>query len=333
MSAFSLGRSPLVIPKPVPPRPVPTPARFGAASTPGGIVVSWNSVYGALGYDFQHRLVGDQEWATTHMNCNRYYWPPLQKGQVVECRVRTSGGDNLKSPWSNVSAAVAKPETPPPPSNMLTHATTTGFTIAWDPPPPSSYTGEIDRYGLIYFDCDQPGAFPGIVGVRGNRGNRAEVKDLIPGHRYAIAMESWSTVGPGPPGGAPSVVVGEEIPDIPKDVRVKAFDCHALELSWLPVPGATGYGIWDFYHGDRTPTFYSLVNPTVRDAVSSDSEPRRETMEIWVSNPPWRHDFAVDAFNDTGSSPHSEWVTPPRSDCEEPTVPEDAAIHVHIRQG
>ncbi|EAQ90467.1 hypothetical protein CHGG_02402 [Chaetomium globosum CBS 148.51] len=178
VSDFSIGRSPLVIPEPVPPRPLPTPARFGAASTPGGIVVSWEHVYGALGYDFQHRLVDDDEWATTHLDCNRYYWPPLWDGQVVECRVRTSGGDNFKSPWSNVSAAVARPETPPPPSNMVTRATATGFTITWDPPPPSSYTGEIDRYGLIYFDCDQPGAFPGIAGVRGKRAEASRRRTL-----------------------------------------------------------------------------------------------------------------------------------------------------------
>ncbi|KAH6845608.1 carbohydrate esterase family 3 protein [Chaetomium sp. MPI-CAGE-AT-0009] len=331
VSDFSLGRHPLAIPESVPSRPLPIPDRFRGASTPGGVVVSWDTVYGALGYDLQHKLANDNEWTTTHIDCNRYYWPPLRNGQLVECRIRTSGGDNLKSPWSYVVLAIAKPETPPPPSNMVTHATATGFTITWEPPPPSSYTGEIDRYGLIYFDCDQPGVFPGIVGVRGNK---AELKGLTPGHRYAIAMESWSTVGQGLPGGAPSVVVGGSIPAIPTSVRVKALDCHNVELGWPPVIGATGYGIWVHYFGADGPTdpvLHSSVNATVWDAAPSKSQ--LETSEVWVLHPAWHHKFAVTAFNDNGESRPSTWLTPPRSSCEEFTVPEDAAIHIHLRQG
>ncbi|KAK4153261.1 carbohydrate esterase [Chaetomidium leptoderma] len=205
ISTFSIGRAPLVvIPEDIPPRPLPTPTRLKTIPTPSGITITWDAIYGAIGYDLERRFPGERDWGLTHVDCSQYDWRHLQRHQAVECRVRASGGDNLKSPWSNVASAVAYPSTAPPPTNVLTHATPTGFTISWDPPR-RPFVGKIDRYAITHWDSDQPGAFPYIFGVRGNR---AEVTGLTPGHCYYITMETWTNLGGGIPGSAPRVTVG-----------------------------------------------------------------------------------------------------------------------------
>lgn len=124
----------------------------------------------------------------------------------MEYQVRASAGDGVKSPWSSVVSAVADPQMAPGPRNIVTHATATGFTVAWDPPLAGGFAGEIDRYGVIFADRDEKGCFPSLVGVRGER---AEIKGLVPAHRYDVAVETWTNFGGGPPAGAKSVVVGE----------------------------------------------------------------------------------------------------------------------------
>lgn len=336
VSAFSLGRSPLVIPRDIPPRLLPTPTNFSADSVPSGIVVTWDAVYGAFGYDLQLCSAGQHDWTSVHVDCNRYDWQRLRKRQAVRCRVRTSGGDKVKSPWSSIASAVANPETAPPPVNIVTHATPTGFTITWDPPPPP-FSGEIDRFGIGYFDGDQLGAFPCIVGARGNS---AEIKGLIPGHRHYTSMETWTTIGGGIPTAARAVVVGMGTPSAPAHVHAEALDRHTVELSWLEVPGAAGYDLWlQFEKSIRgslempeDPKQIPMQRPIVRSEDPKDPGVLRITLPNIVPSV-WEWEYAVTAYNGNDTSVMSEWVTPAPLTPEKVSLAEDDSIQIEVRHG
>ncbi|KAK4238771.1 carbohydrate esterase [Achaetomium macrosporum] len=331
-SVFNFGHSELAIPRNIPRRHVPTPANLEAVSAPSGIVITWDAVYGAFGYDLQHRRAGSTNWDLTHVECNRFDVRQLRKGQVVECRIRTSGGDSLKSPWSSIASAVADPATAPPPINIATHATSNGFTIAWDPPP-SPFVGEIDRYGVVLFDGDQPGVFPSIVGVRGDQ---AEFKGLTVGHRYYITMETWTTVGGGIPAAARAVRVGRGIPAAPTHVSVLALDAHSVEISWPGAPDAAGYDLWlqrakssrDLQKTQAPKLGPPLIPIPCEDAFTEDGARLLKAVLSDIDPPVWDWEFAISAYNGNDSSPLSEWVSPAP---DELSVAEGDAIHVEIR--
>ncbi|KAK4101223.1 carbohydrate esterase family 3 protein [Parathielavia hyrcaniae] len=336
VSDFKLGRSALAIPDRIPPRPLPTPASIRAVSAPSGITITWDAVYGAFGYDLQHRFARESDWESTHVDSNRYDQRWLQKGQAVECRVRASGGDTLKSPWTKVASAVADPQTAPAPTNMVTRATPTGFAISWEPPPPP-YAGEIDRYGIAHFDSDQPGAVLCTVGVRGQS---AEITGLTPGHRYYIAMETWTTAGGGIPAAARAVVVGRGTPPAaPTSVRAQAVTRLAVELTWAGMPAAAGYDIWV---RDRRGVLRSLALCPSRERVvrvSDGSLSGGSMMKAVIPNmrpSVWEWEYAVEAYNGDNQSKLSEWVTPPP---EAPESPEDMSladtdsIHIALNHG
>jgi hypothetical protein len=312
---------------------VSTPANLKAFPSPSGIAITWDAVYGAFGYDLQHRCAGSANWDFSHVECNRFDVRPLRKGQVVECRIRASGGDSLKSPWSSIASAVADPATAPPPINMVTHATGAGFCIAWDPPPPP-FAGEIDRYGLIYFDGDQPGAFPSIVGVRGNQ---AELDGLAIGHRYYIAMETWTTVGGGLATGARAVRVGRGIPAAPDHVSVLALDANTVEIRWPESPDAAGYDFWlqraKSANDDGSEPQGPTLGPPLTPIPCEEALTRYGTrlLKATISNldpPVWDWEFAISAYNGNDSSPLSTWVSPAP---EGLSLAKGDAIRVQIR--
>ncbi|KAL2021855.1 hypothetical protein VTK56DRAFT_6450 [Thermocarpiscus australiensis] len=341
ISAFSLGRCELVIPEHIPPRPLPTPTNLKAVSTPGGIVVTWDAVYGAYGYDLRARLAGSPDWSTNcSVTCNRYDTRYCVAGQVWEHQVRTSGGDSAKSPWSKVVSAVANPETAPGPRNIITHATPTGFTATWDPPQ-GQFPGDIDRYGVITFDNDEPGSFPCVVGVKGER---AEMTGLTPGHRYSIAVETWTTIGGGVPAGARAVRVGSGRPFVPPWLRAVAVDDTTLELSWVGDRHAAGHRIWI---RDACPPV-SCRSPDhgtarMRDSgqarllcdVSGDSGPSDPSvLKRLLSNllpSVWDFEFAVSSYNGNDESDLSVWVAAPLLVREEPSLEEGDSISIAVR--
>ncbi len=249
--------------------------------------------------------------------------------------MRTSGGETVKSGWSGIASAVADPQTPPAPVNIASHATADGFVLSWHPPPPP-FAGEIDRYGIVHFDGDQPGAFPGIVGVRGSR---AEIGGFAPGHKVHITIETWSTVGGGIPASARAVVVGRGTPPAPKSVRAEALDAHTVEVRWPEVAGAAGYDVW--IREERSlrgcldpPATPKLALPLA--PMACDEEPsacaRTVTARLYLEPSIWAWEYAVRAYNGNDESGFSQWVTaPPLQAAEELTLTEDHAIHVEIQ--
>ncbi|GAB1318101.1 Factor for adipocyte differentiation [Madurella fahalii] len=333
VSSLHLGRAELVIPEQIPPRPIPTPANFLAVAAPSGIVVTWDPVYGAYGYDIRARLAGSADWPPgCYVACNRYDTRYCVAGQVWEYQVRACAGDGVRSRWSGVASAVARPETAPGPRNIVTHATPTGFTIAWEPPPPPSppsrgeFAGEVDRYGVLVLDTDTPGSFPRAEGVRGER---AELSGLTPGHRYNVAVETWTGVGGGLPAGARSVAVGRGTPPAPPWVRAVVVNDTAVELRWVGDPSAAGYGVWI-----RNVCAVGCEARRLCD-VSPDPEPSDPRLrKCLLSNllpSVWDFRFAVSAYNGNDDSGLSEWVVAPFLAHEEPSVGERDSIRITVR--
>ena len=96
------------------------------------------------------------------------------------------------------------PQTAPPPVGIIATPTATGVDVVWGAPT-GPYTDTIDRYGVVVFDVDTPGAYLQTVGIKGLS---AHIDGLVPGHRYTVAVTTWNAAGGGMPGVAAMVTVG-----------------------------------------------------------------------------------------------------------------------------
>jgi hypothetical protein len=97
VNGFSIGVNPISIPASLPVRPISIPTNIIAASSVEGITVTWDKVYGAMGYDIQYQIVGTGTWNTWSTTSNRYDTSEVLDGWVVEFMIRTSNGDTVKS--------------------------------------------------------------------------------------------------------------------------------------------------------------------------------------------------------------------------------------------
>jgi hypothetical protein len=334
VSVFHLGRTELAVPREIPSRPLSTPTNFKAISAPSGIMVTWDPVYGAYGYELRVRMAGSADWLLPcYVAFNRYDTRYCVAGQRWEYQVRASGGDHLKSAWSGVVSAVAHTETAPGPRNIVTHATPTGFTISWEPPQ-GQFTGSIDRYGVLAFDRDEPGGFPCVN--QGVRGEFAEMAGLTPGHHYNIAVETWTSVGGGLPAGARSVTVGKETPPVPVCVRPIAIDDTTIDLRWSGHWDAAGYTIW-ICHVPRSnaddsdnvrsrPQRFCAVTPNIQLADSTSQRRLLYNLEPSV----WDLQFAVSSYNGNDESELSEWMDASQPALEEPSLGKGDTIYINL---
>lgn len=293
--------------------------------------MTWDAVYGAFGYDLRSRRAGRSSWDFCHVACNRYDSRHFAK-QTWEYQVRTSGGDYLKSPWSSVVSAVAHPEMAPGPSNITTHATPTGFAIAWDPPH-GPFSGEVDRYGVITFDRDEPGNLPCVTGVKGER---TEIEGLVPGHHYAIAVETWTSIGGGRPANARDVVVGGATPPVPRRLRAVAVDDNSVEVRCLGHPTAAGYLVWcQLKHSRRSHALNREMSVGTQRCQRADlgAAPDPEISFTFSSlvQPPWDYKFAVAAYNGDDMSPWSEWVSAAQLKPEHPFFEKGDSVRIDLR--
>ncbi|KAK3689004.1 carbohydrate esterase family 3 protein [Podospora appendiculata] len=330
VGAFSIGLHELRVPIDIPARPMPTPTNFQAISSPSGIVVTWDAVYGAFGYDICVRMAGSSspdEWFTTyHVNSNRHDTTRCVAGERWEYQLRSSGGSIVHSPWSAVVSAIAHPQTAPGPSSIVTHPTAAGFSVIWDPP--TGDFGDIDRYGVYWLDTDTPGALPGVVGVRNTA---AEVVGLTEGHKYIIALDTWTAAGGGLLADARPVRVGMGKPPTPSGVRAVALDATTVELSWEVDPSTTGSVVWvadaadhdtcdkgcagqhetdSLTRAKRTEPYHGIICDNAAPTVSNEeTTPTLRSVVLGGLVPSvCEFVFAVGAYNGNDESDLSEWI-------------------------
>ncbi|KAF2111230.1 SGNH hydrolase-type esterase domain-containing protein, partial [Lophiotrema nucula] len=235
---YGLGNGALTVPATVPTRPCPAPLNFKVTSAASGIVVTWDKVYGAFGYQARTQTNGGAWsdialWGSTPRNDNTW----VVDGESLGYMVRSFCGDpDITSDWVSGSA-VAHPQTPPGPSNIVTHATADGYQVSWDPVVGAT------SYDLITWDQDTPGSYIGEVGIEGTS---ATISHLEPGHHYLVAVATWTSVGGGLPRIANSVRVGSSgAPPPPSDFRVLTVNEGAtVHMKWTGSDAASGYNVW-----------------------------------------------------------------------------------------
>ncbi|MFI6270617.1 NPP1 family protein [Micromonospora zamorensis] len=294
---FKIGRTVTTAPANLPVRPTPVPGNVVARSAPSGIVVTWDKVFGAHGYNVRSRVSGTTTWSESHASAHRFDTTWTAGGITWEYQVRTDNGDQ-KSGWSPVVSAVAAPETAPPPVGIVTRSTTTGVDLVWGAPTGPN-TGTIDRYQIITLDKDVPGAWIGGTAVKGTS---AHIDGLLPGHRYSIAVVTWNAAGGGLPGPARPITVGAGTPPAPTGLRVTATDDTTVQLNWSGSNSAAGYRVWvrNITNGSR-----SAADENIIEGLSHGV--------AYLFPGVWNYEFCVTAINGALESGKSNCVVAPRS--------------------
>ncbi|EFQ26005.1 fibronectin type III domain-containing protein [Colletotrichum graminicola] len=105
---YSIGTHELSIPLKIPERPTPVPANIVAEAVAYGVAVTWDAVYGALGYDVRSREGTGSLWIESRTESNRCDSTCTQEGLEYHYQVRTYNGDSLVSAWSKVVSAMSR---------------------------------------------------------------------------------------------------------------------------------------------------------------------------------------------------------------------------------
>ncbi|KAK3348848.1 carbohydrate esterase family 3 protein [Lasiosphaeria hispida] len=319
ISSFALGRHELTIPSPLPSRLIPTPSNLRAVSAPSGIVVTWDPVYGAYWYDLRARLVPSSlplpsttssptpspaldDWTTHYTPAPRHDTTTCTPGQIWEYQVRSRAGDTLRSAWADIVSAVADPHHAPPPTNIAVRSAvgSAGFSISWTPVPEDEEYGPVDRYGVVTFDRDVPGSWPGVVGLRGGGG---WVGGLVEGHRYGVGVQTWTGLaGGGEVRWARAIAVGMGTPTPPGRVQVRVLARGSVEVKWCGDGRAAGYKVWVRGCGGKREVGDEQVEGREGKRVVAGLEPSV-----------WDFEYAVSAYNGDDESGLSQWIVAPPS--------------------
>ena len=282
----------------IPTRPTRTPGNVAAVSSPLGVTVTWERVYGAFGYDVRVRLAGG-EWKEERTSSHRYDTRWTQPDMKWEYQVRTHNGGTCSpaerdpcSAWSPIVGATARPETAPAPVGFITRPTATGLDVVWGPPS-GPYASTLERYGVIIWDRDTRDSFIETVGVKGLS---VHIDGLKVNHRYSVWVESWNAAGGGLPGAARPVIIGQlGTPPTPANFRVRELNGATVELTWTASPGAAGYRTWvRNIHGGSAP----VAEQTVVEGAT-----RQEIGFMFDGQ--WNYEFCVSAVNGDRESPLS----------------------------
>ncbi|EON97086.1 putative fibronectin type iii domain-containing protein [Phaeoacremonium minimum UCRPA7] len=238
---FKIGARELGVPLIVPQRPTPVPDNIQVVSAPGGIIVTWDAVYGAYSYDLRSRIVGT-EWSKTPIAVNRFDNNWVSDGMEWEYQVRTNNGEHVGiSDWTQVKSAVAHPETAPGPSNTIVTATSDGIRVTWQKPT-GPYTDSIEGYELFVRSVVAPGTY---IKSKWETGCRAEFQGLERGQHYVIAIASWNTAGCGIPSHTWPATPGHGRPTAPLNLQAQNVDPTTVQLTWdNGSVAAAGYRVW-----------------------------------------------------------------------------------------
>ena len=93
------------------------------------MTLTWNPVYGAMGYTVLYRTVGSTSWSQAGVAANRYDTTWTADGVQWEYEVRTDTGDAVHSAYSGIVSATTHPQTVGGPANIVAKATATATGI------------------------------------------------------------------------------------------------------------------------------------------------------------------------------------------------------------
>ncbi|MET9359733.1 fibronectin type III domain-containing protein [Streptomyces sp. NPDC006632] len=293
---FGIGRSTPSGIASFPGRPAPPVSGLTAQAVPSGIAVTWNPVFGARGYTVRYRVVGATDWTEVTVPTNRYDTTWTADGWTWEYQVRTDNKTDGTSAWS-MTSATAHPQTAAAPGNIVTRATSTGVDVSWDAAKGTG-TDSIDRYQIITWDRDVPGAYIGGTAVRGTS---VHIDGLTPGHHYLVALATWNKAGGGMPGVARSVTIGAGTPAVPANVTIRSLDDTTVQLNWQGSPQAAGYRVW----------WRNINDPGQTYKTDEDFFDNPDRQVAFLFPGAWNFEFCVSAINGALESGRSSCVSVP----------------------
>ncbi|KAF9872073.1 fibronectin type III domain-containing protein [Colletotrichum karsti] len=304
VSEFGIGAKELSVPPQIPKRPTPVPKYVAAKAVSYGIAVTWDHVYGAIGYDVRSRNSDDSEWDYWRKTSNRHDTMNVQDGVKYEYQIRTyngeSSGEEVTSEWSPVAAAVASPKAAPGPTDIIVTPGVSELVLEWQQP-----YGQwiMDRYEVQVFDASAFLTFPLVRGVRGNRDTISN-DELISGHRYAVLIRAWTQEGPGSFATGRNFIAGHGRPIEPMNLQAETTDSVTAKLTWKPSQYASSYRVWVRKYGEE-----------FEFDVDGETEDTEYGVTFLIPGA-WNFEFSVSAFNGNLESPKSGSVVPPRREVE-----------------
>lgn len=269
-----------------------------------GVKVTWDQVYESNSYDVRSRIAGASEWTESRAGTNRHDQTFTVKGIKWEFQIRSSYGETAqggaKGPWSGIISATADRSTPTPPKDIQTSTSGDSLTISWG----AVAQGPVDRFGVIVWDSDSPGAF---IDTRGATQSPYTFSGLNKGHRYQVWVETWGGPGLGglPAGGNP-VMVGAGAPSTPSGLKAETVSPTTVRLTWNRANAAAGYKIYT--KPDETATKTGSKEDKVGKLVNETT-----WGESFLYPGTWHFTFCVAAINGQRESSRV-CATPPKAD-------------------
>ncbi|KAM7214644.1 hypothetical protein V8F06_009965 [Rhypophila decipiens] len=229
------------------PRIVCTPPNVGTSSFPEDLLTSWNIAKNNRGYIIRTRLQDMTSWwSEGPVSPNSYAsWNTwVLTGQTWETQVRTrADGTDGPRPARGISL----------PSPLA--ATASGSLGL-----PSRGWFNVNRYGVIIWDRDEPGAF---IESRPSTSTATsmDIYGLRAGHKYSVWVATYVNLNGRICGGLPAsgreVIIGRGAPTPPGNLNVVNIDPTTVRLTWSTSASASGYGVYVYTsawapHGEGT---------------------------------------------------------------------------------
>ncbi|KAK9421941.1 putative Fibronectin type III domain-containing protein [Seiridium unicorne] len=189
---FGLQGKPLVIPSNSTFPHVSSPGNVRAASRREGVVVTWDPVYDAFGYEYRMRAADEKDWTLGKADANRLDAVWLANRTSYEFQVRTTYGDQSqpKSQWSSAISTIARPETVLLPTNINITRNGDQYNVSWSPP-----LGEFHVYAYELIIRRRNGVFD----RQGVTGSTHTLRGLQFQGGDSAAVLAWTDLGAGKP--------------------------------------------------------------------------------------------------------------------------------------
>ncbi|MFI5712430.1 SGNH/GDSL hydrolase family protein [Kribbella sp. NPDC051620] len=302
-SRFGLGGAFPAIPATVTDLRPAAPTGVQAVATDAGITISWNHSFGVSGYWlYQRNVTVNGAWERSAIQIPADTWKItwVFRSHTYEFKVAAAHGDYESEP-SQTASAVANPKTANGPIVTKVLPGSNFIDLAWSRPT-GDYSDTVSSFIVYAVDENIPGAW---LTAYKTPATNYRITNLIPGHRYNLAVASVNYYGDGLPNGAMPAIPGAGTPGVPSNFKatIAAGNTYAAELSWSPVSGAAGYLV-QYRNWLRGELYHNLFFPTVGRTS--------ELVNMLYPDGAASHQFCVNAFNGTLVS---EWTS-----CLKPTA-------------
>jgi hypothetical protein len=195
------------------------PLNINAAATNSTVIITWDAVGGATGYDIE---VDGQ--VVNNKSSTNYVHAGLMSGTRHAYKIRSinSGG---KSNWSNEVVITTLSDVPTIPANLAASPDKTQITVSWDAITGESYELEVDN---AVIDTNKQATYI-HTGLKPNTQHTYRVRS-----KKAGTTSEWSTLI--------TTSTLEDVFGTPTNIKVDASDV-SVRLTWDTVSEAIGYDI------------------------------------------------------------------------------------------